>query len=237
MTIDPKDDELMLRIKRRDADPALADEAFLILYDRHYQLLYQTVENANHQLVGFGVDAADIVEKAFQKLFYKAAPQFKRGTYDKPDGSFFHIQGLLQTIANREIIDALRSPDHVVPIAPTAENDAIFGFSPEKDDKDGEVNGQASYEALHLLVAETLNNKRDQAIVWFKIRYRDETTGASEPPAEELERFCKKWDVKPNTLCKAYERALKKLSLAASGRRKQLQPSSTEPGDSNAYTE
>lgn len=237
MTIDPKDDELMLRIKRRNADPALADEAFLILYDRHYQLLYQTVENANHQLVGFGLDAADIVEKAFRKLFFNAAPRFNQGTYDKADGPFFHIQGLLQTIANREIIDALRSPDHIVPVAPTAENDGIFGFALETDDNNGVVDGKASYEALHLFVAETLVNERDQAIVWFKIRYRDKTTGASEPPAEEMKSFCEKWDVKPNTLCKAYERALKKLSAAASGRLTQLQPSSTETGDSNAYTE
>ena len=61
MTIDPKDDELMLQIKCRNANPALADEAFEALYERHHQLLFKSIENANHELVGFGIDAADIL--------------------------------------------------------------------------------------------------------------------------------------------------------------------------------
>lgn len=236
MTIDPKDDELMLRIKRRNADPALADEAFLILYDRHCQPLYKAIENANHQLVGFGLDAADIVEEAFRKLFFKSAPNFKPGTYDKPDGPFFHVQGLLLTIATNEIIDVLRSSCSQLPLASPEESDSLFGVHSEIGDAGDGVVGNQSYEELHRLVAKTLN-ERDQAIVWFKIRYRDEETGKSEPPAEELQVFCEKWKVKPNTLCKAYERALEKLSAAASPSVMQLQPSSTEPGDSNAYAE
>ena len=57
-------------------------------------------------------------------------------------------------------------------------------------------------------------SKRDAAIVWFKIRYYDPDTGHSQPPKDANESFCKEWDLKPGTLRKAYERAIKTLGQA-----------------------
>lgn len=235
MTIDPKDDELMLRIKRRNADPALADEAFETLYERHHQLLFKSIENANHKLVGFGIDAADIVIETFDKVWNGAADTFNPGNYDKPDGRFVHVQFWLQTIAKNLLKATLRKPGNLLPIDPIGDSESLFGSILEEFDTDADESGNDSYEWLHRLVASSLK-EREQAIIWFKIASYDRETGKSEPPADELEGFCREWKIKPLAFRKAYSRALEKLANAASGST-QLQPSSTEPGDSNAYTE
>lgn len=237
MTIDPKDDELMLLIRRKNADPALADEAFTTLYERHHQLLFKSVENANHKLVGFGVDAAEIVIETFDKVWNGAADTFKPGNYDKPDGRFVHVQFWLQTIAKNLFKETLRKPDNILPIDPIDGSEILFGSILEEFDTDTDESGNDSYEWLHRLVANTLN-KKEQAIVWFKINTYDRETGKSEPPADQLEEFCREWKIKPPALRKAYSRALEKLAKSASGApQPPLQPASTKLGDSNAYTE
>ena len=235
MTIDPKDDELMLRIQRKNVDPKLADEAFVSLFERHKQDLYKSIENANQKLVGFGVDSADIVEKTFSKVWFGAAETFNPKNYDKPDGPFIHVQCWLQAIAKNLITDCLRSPKRMVPLDPTGENANLFDSLLAEVDTEADEDGNDPYEWLHQLVAATLKD-RDQAIIWFKIRFYDRATGLSEPPDAEMSAFCQKWDIKPPALRQAYVRALKKLAKAASNST-QLQPSSTEPGDSNAYAE
>lgn len=235
MAIDPKDDELILRIRQKSDDPKLADEAFVILYERHHQLLYKTLESLDYRLVGFGLDAADIVEETFKKVWDGATSSFNSGSYDKPDSRFVHVQFWLQSIAKNLVKEVLRKPNSMLPIDPSGGNELLFGSFFEDFDIEAQESGKDPCEWLHQLVANTLSEK-ERAIVWFKVAFYDPVTGKSEPPKDELEDFFRDWKMKQPAFRKAYSRALEKLANAASSSPK-LQPSSTELGDSNAYTE
>lgn len=202
---EPPDDELIRIIRKRETDVSAAKRAFTVFYDRHAQFLYRCVRNADQRLVGYGLGTADIVEETFEKVWLGAAKSYSLPLGLSPEEAARRTKQWLASIAHNLVKDKLRSRKYSLPIDP-GENEQLFT---------GDPNLVVPHLNLIELVATTLS-VRDAAIVWFKVGHYDAETRRSQPPPEELEVFCRDWNLTPATLRKAYERALATLRLAFS---------------------
>jgi DNA-directed RNA polymerase specialized sigma24 family protein len=202
---EPPDEELIRKIRDKEADPGAAEEAFTAFYERHVQFLYRCVASAERRLVGFGLGAEDIVIETFEKVWRRAAHSFSQPAGLSPEGASLRARQWLASIACNLVKDRLRSRKHLLPIDP-GENEELFAEGTD-----------CAFAAGHLqlieLVASALS-PRDAAIVWFKVEHYDPETRQSQPPTEDLETFCQQWALSPAALRKAYERALATLRLA-----------------------
>lgn len=204
---EPPDDELIRAIRRKDDLPA-AKAAFTTFYSRHIQFLFRCVRQADRQLVGYGLGTEDIVEETFGVVWQSAAASLRHPSGLSPEALMRVSRQWLATIARNLVKDKLKSHDHQLPFDPT-----------ERDEEHSVATGQGAPSAEHLRVLRTVEetlSERDAAIVWFKIRYYNPETHQSQPPPEELDAFCREWEISPAALRKACERALTALSQALS---------------------
>jgi DNA-directed RNA polymerase specialized sigma24 family protein len=204
---EPPDEELIRGIRHK-ADLPAAKLAFTVFYQRHVQFIFRCVRSADRQLVGYGIGTADIVEETFEKVWLSAANSFSLpGGLSLADAAR-RTQQWLASIACNLVKDKLRSRKHVLPIDPGGENEELFASEPASRQA-------APHLQLIELVVSSLS-ARDAAIVWFKIHHYNRETRQSQPPPEELDAFCKEWEMAPTALRKAYERALATIRLALS---------------------
>jgi len=200
------DHELVSRIQRKEDDIEAAKRAFEVFFQRHVRYVYQSVRYANEQLVGFGVDAEDIVQEAFAKVWLTACHSYEPAKANAGMPSTASTRAWLGTIVSNLIRDRLRSPVRAVPVDPGPDNEDLFVTVDSEDKVEAAI-------ALEQLVASTLS-ERDAEIVWFKINAYDPLTRKSEPDREALASFCQRWGIKPDTLRQVYLRALRTLEIA-----------------------
>lgn len=204
---EPPSDELLRRIRNKEDLPA-AKLAFTVFYERHIQFLFRCAHYAERQLVGYGIGAEDVVAETFEKVWFGAGNSFSR-----PDGlsaadAARRAQAWLVSIARNLVKDKLKSRKHILPIDPRGENEELFATEP--------TSAPASPHLQLIEHVASCLSERDAAIVWFKIRHYNYETRQSQPPPEELEVFCKHWELTAAALRKAYERALATLRLTLS---------------------
>lgn len=204
---EPPDDELIRTIRRKDNLPA-AKAAFTTFYSRHNQFLFRCVRQADRQLIGYGLGTEDIVEETFAVVWQSAAESFCHPSGLSFEAAMRVSRQWLATIARNLVKDKLKSRDHQLPTDPTEE---LNGFSASQESA-----GPAAEHARVLRAVDDTLSERDAAIVWFKIGYYNPETRQSQPPAEELQAFCREWEISPAALRKAYDRALTTLSQALS---------------------
>jgi len=205
---EPPDEELIRRIRNKESDFGAAHGAFTVFYERHAQFLYRCIRNADRRLVGYGLGTADIVEETFEKVWLGAAHSFFQPVGLSPTEAARRTDQWLASIACNLVKDKVRSRKHVLPIDPGGENEELFAEDPD-----------SRLVVAHIQLIEivaTALNERDAAIVWFKVGHYDRETRQSQPPAEELEAFCREWELSPAALRKAYQRALVTIRLALS---------------------
>ena len=202
---EPSDHELISRIRRKEEDMEAAKRAFQTFFDRHANYLYQSIRCANERLVGHAVDAEDIFQETFSKVWFKACQAFEKNRANSETSSDASTKAWLGEIANNLIKDELRRSRNVLPIDPGSDNEDLF-VAAKSNDK------LRAASAIEKLVANALS-ERDAAIVWFKSNAYNPATGKSEPDREELADFCKQWEITPDTLRQVYVRALKTLAI------------------------
>lgn len=204
---EPPDEELLRKIRDKDDDVRSAEEAFTIFYDRHVQFVFRCVANAERRLVGFGIGAEDVVIETFERVWRGASASFSQPPGLSPKDAALRVRQWLASIACNLIKDKLRSRKHVLLLNP-GENEGLFVEGADSD-----------LVIAHLQLVESVAatlSERDAAIVWFKIAHYDPDTCQSQPPAEDMEAFCRNWELSPATLRKAYVRALATLRQALS---------------------
>jgi len=204
---EPPDEELIRKIRSKETNAGAAEAAFTTFYDRHVQFLYRCIASADRVLVGHALGAEDIVIETFEKVWQGGAD-----SYEQPPGlsardASLRTEKWLATIARNLLKDKLRSRKIVLPLDP-GENEELF--TDRADD-----NLVVDHLQLVGLVGSALS-ERDAAIVWFKIDHYNPETRQSQPPAEELDTFCREWELSPAALRKAYERAIAAIRLALS---------------------
>lgn len=205
--LEPPDDELIRSIRPKSDLPA-AKSAFTTFYGRHVQFLYRCARRADRQLVGYGLGAEDIVEETFAIVWQGAAESFSPPRGLSPEDAARVTRKWLATIAGNLVKDKLKSRSHQLPLDLTADSEGLFA-------PDEPPTPATPHLRVVAAVAATLS-ERDAAIVWFKIRYFNPETRQSQPPPEELDAFCREWEISPAALRKAYDRALTTLSQALS---------------------
>jgi DNA-directed RNA polymerase specialized sigma24 family protein len=206
--VEPPDEELIRKIREKERDVSAAKRAFAVFYDRHVQFVFRCVRNADKQLVGYGLGTDDIVEETFAKVWSSGANSYSLAGSFSPDAAYLRTRHWLASIACNLVKQNLRSRKHALPVDPRGENEELFATEPPP-------NSAAAHVHLMRAVASSLS-ERDAAIVWFKSGYYNIDTRQSQPPPDELETFCKEWNIAPAALRKAYGRSLVTLREALS---------------------
>jgi DNA-directed RNA polymerase specialized sigma24 family protein len=204
-----RDDELILLIQKKDANPATADAAWLELYRRHSEFVFRCLQRSR-RLIGKGFDEDDVVERTFTHVYLKAASSFKPGEYSSTDDARRHVRRWLNQIAQFQLLNliALRDCAILMPRDPSA-----WRLASLEARQDHFADNDAESERVRQIVASVLD-PLDLQIIWFKLQHYDPITGVAAPPADELAAFCETHEITKELIRKRYERALAKVEEA-----------------------
>ncbi|MCI0535516.1 MAG: hypothetical protein L0Z50_09820 [Verrucomicrobiales bacterium] len=203
-----RDDELLLLIRDKEANPALADSAWLELYRRHAEFVYRCLLRAR-RLVGTGFDEEDVVVRTFEHVYLKAASSFRAGDYSGPEDARRHVRKWLNQIAQFQLLNLVASREAAC-LMPRDPHSLVKRIWP--DDRP-EWDGSEELDRVRDIATRVLDHL-DFQIVWFKMQHFDPVTRISSPPSDELATFCEVHGISKELLRQRYVRALAQLKEA-----------------------
>jgi len=183
-----------------------AEEAFRLFHQRHAKYLHQIAKNAKESLVGFAIDAEDLVEEIFTKVWFGAGEQFDPAKTSMKLSSSQRTRAWLGGIAGNLVRDKLKSKANNLPV----DSDELE--LPPSEPAAVSMRQNRLRVGVFQVVEATLN-PRDVAVVWFKTKFLDPESGDSKPTPEYVEEFCAEWNItNPDHIRTIYRRALKTLT-------------------------
>lgn len=206
MSEDPPDSHLLGKMAMRETNREEAEEAFRQFHNRHAKYLHQITQKARETLVGHAIDADDLVEEIFSKVWFGAGKQFDPTKTSKKLTSTQKTRAWLGGIAGNLVRDKLKSKANNLPI--DSDELELPPSVPAAVSK-----WQSQLRVGVIQTVEATLNPRDAAVVWFKTNFLDPESGDSKPTPEYVEEFCAEWKIKnPDHIRTIYRRALKTLT-------------------------